>query len=432
MQEKMPIGTDFKETYPNSIAITHSDYVMERCGKRKLFIYGTGAEAVNLAKYLYLIYKIDVQRFIDDECAGGKLEGKEIITSIDVVYEEKDKIFVIIANENESYGISRKKFIDMGLIEDLDFTYHSEIPSIKEPLCFDVTLSYNRIKEKIEGFELFGDTDNPNAIKIVALGGSTTESTLCFIKGWVQFLAELFQEKNIPAVIYGGGVSGYNSCQELLKLIRDVIPLKPDIVLSYSGVNDLYYYINIQELERLRRPFITKFQIIFVKQILEKLSALKHGLPVTYGLIWDKIGQNTVFYGLENDKSTSEVWLDNMRMMRITTKEFGIQFFSFFQPFRFNGFYERTDIQDIIHNRRDLSCIPESNGYEIWGRPIMEEMRKITSEIKKYNYIFDFSGIFTNYQGIYLDAMHVYEQGNRIIAEKIFDALTPYLGSTEK
>ena len=242
--------------YPKSIAITHEDYVRERCSKRKLFLYGTGIEAVRLTKYLSFI-GINVESYIDDECSSITLEDKNIIPSIDIIYEEFNKNFIIIVNENESYGVSRKKFIDMGMIEDFDFTYHSEIPGTKEPFCFDVTLSYNRIIKQFEGFELFGDIDNPYAVRIVALGGSTTESTLFFVKGWVQFLAEYLCRDNISAIVYGGGTSGYTSSQELLKFIRDVIPLKPDIVLSYGGGNDLYLFPDSEEIERYKRPFIT-------------------------------------------------------------------------------------------------------------------------------------------------------------------------------
>ena len=414
----------FAKSYPQSIAITHKDYVVERCRRRKLYIYGISAEAICLAKYLSSM-NIETVCFIDDEQAGGKLKGKDIISSIDIVYEVADKIFIIVAKVEDYYGVSRQKFLDIGMIEDIDFTYHSEIPLTKEPKCFDVTLSYNRVVEEIEGFEVYGDIGNPQAIKIVALGGSTTESTYLFIKGWVQFLSELLCKNKVPSIVYGGGVAGYSSSQELLKLIRDVLPLKPDIVLSYSGFNDLYGYPKPSESIRHGRPFITHFQVEFVEQILEKLSMTKNSLPVMHDLLWDKKGRGTVYYGLKNDKSPSELWLDNTRIMHSITQEFKIEFLSFFQPFAFNGFYEESDLQNIIYSRRSLSCLHE--GYEKWGKPYSDDLHKIMTEIKNYNYISDFSDIFTEYRGVYFDASHVYEQGNQIIAKEIYYKLVPYL-----
>ncbi len=231
----------FKKTYPESIMVSHREYVTERCSKRKLFIYGTGTDAVDLTKSL-LAMGIKPEFYIDDQCPGSMINDIKVIPSLDLVYEEADKIFVIVMGENDSYALSRQKFIDMGLLEDVDFTYHSELPSATDPYHYDVTLSFNRIRDKIEGFELYGDADNPNALKIVALGGSTTESTLHYIKGWVQYFTEYLRQNNISAVVYCGGVCAYTSSQELLKLIRDVIPLKPDIVLSYSGNNDLHLF----------------------------------------------------------------------------------------------------------------------------------------------------------------------------------------------
>ena len=414
----------FEDTYPKSIVITHKDYVVERCSKRRLIIYGVGQEAACLKRYLTIMH-IDTFCYADDEHVGEKMGDKDIISSIDIVYEDIDSIFIIIAKSEDCYGISRQVFLDIGMVEDIDFTYHSEVPLTKEPKCFDVTLSYNRVMDSIEGFEIYGNIADTQAIKIVALGGSTTESTYLFIKGWVQYLFELLRKNQIPSIIYGGGIAGYSSSQELLKLIRDVLPLKPDIVLSYSGLNDLYGYPKPSEPIRHGRPFITHFQVEFIEQILEKLTAAKFGLPIMNDLIWDKTGNRTVYYGLKNNKSSSDVWLENTRIMHSIAKEFKIDFLSFFQPFAFNGFYEENDLQNIIYSRRSLSCRYE--GYEKWGLPYKEDLQIIIEEIKKHNYMFDFSSIFDGYRGIYFDASHVYEKGNDIIANKIFDKLIPYL-----
>ena len=321
----------FKQSYPNSIAITRKEYLFERCRERKLFIYGIGQEAVDISRYLSL-FDIETQGFIDFKQTEDKLCGKDIISVIDIVYEDIDKIFIIIAKSEVYYGVSRQMFMDIGLMEDVDFTYHSEVPITKEAKCYDVTLSYNRIIDKIEGFEIFGDCDNPNALLIVALGGSTTESTYLFIKGWAQYLSELLINNNISAKIYCGGVAGYSSSQELLKFIRDVLPLKPDIVLSYSGLNDLYGYPKSTETIRNGRPFITHFQVEFIEKIISRLMLSQRKLPVMHDLMWEDNGNTTVYYGLKNSKSSSELWLDNTRIMHSIAEEFHIEFLSFFQP----------------------------------------------------------------------------------------------------
>lgn len=416
--------TIFKTKYPKSIAVTHTEYILERCANRRMLIYGTDQMAIDLSNYLMNL-GIVTYKFIEDNMFEDNLLGKQIICPLDLVYENKEEIFVIIAKAEEHYGDSRQIFIDMGFVEDIEFTYHSEVPPTKEAKCYDVTLSYNRKMENIEGFELFGEVDNPKAKVIVALGGSTTESTYLFIKGWAYFLSKILAENKIPAVIYCGGVAGYSSSQELLKFIRDVLPLKPDMVLSYSGLNDLYGYPKENEQIRNGRPFITHFQVEFIERILEMLAPQQTKLPVMHDLMWHENENDTVYFGLKNNKTASELWLDNTRIMKSIANEFGIMFYSFFQPFAFNGFYKIDETQKILYQRKSPTCL--TDGYGKWGKPYKEDVEKIITKIKNYDYIFDFSRIFENCDAVYFDASHVYERGNVIIANKIFENIKQFL-----
>lgn len=317
----------------------------------------------------------------------------------------------------------------MGLREDIDFTYFTEIPGTNELFHYDVTLSFSRIRQTYQGFEVFGDESDTNAIRIVALGGSTTECSLFYVKGWVRFLVDFLKNHGIPAVVYGGGVSSYTSSQELLKLIRDVIPLNPDIVISYSGVNDLYSYPKLEEGERYKRPFITRFQVQFIQQILERLTK-DVGIPVVNAPSWNQLGHSTVFYGLKNNKTAAELWIDNERMMHSICECFGISFFAIYQPFRFNGCYQSSELQEIIHSRRDLTCIPNEEGIKRWGDSVKDNHEKIVKESLKYDFISDFSNIFEGHSELFYDTTHVYETGNTIIAEKIFNLIIPNLLKT--
>lgn len=424
MGQDLKFITYFTTAYPESIAITRKEYLMERCVNRKLMIYGLGQEAIDLQGYL-LAMGVEVASFIDAEPTSEQFEGKPVIPLIDIVYEKIDTFFIIIAKPESHYGIYRQEFLNLGLTEDIDFTYHSEVPLTREAKCYDVTLSYNRTIDKLEGFEIFGDKENPNAKVIVALGGSTTESTYLFIKGWAQYLAEILMKEHLPVKIYCGGVAGYSSSQELLKLIRDVLPMKPDMVLSYSGLNDLYGYPKPTEKIRDGRPFITHFQVEFIEKIIEKLTPAREQLPVMHDLMWQENGNTTVYYGLKNKKTASELWLDNTRIMYAIAKEFGFPFFSFFQPFAFNGFYKITEKQRILYSRKSPTCIQD--GYAKWGTPYADDVKKIIDAIKNSSYIYDFSKIFEESDGVYFDASHVYERGNVIIAQKIYEKINSTL-----
>lgn len=416
----------FEIVHPKSILNTHRDYIKERCSTRRVYIYGIGYEASCATKMLNSI-GIRVEKYICNQKDSNNIQNIPTIELIDLVYEDPETFFLIVADESESYGISRNKLINLGLREDVDFTYHSEIPGTNEPFYYDVTLSYSRIRNTIEGFEVYGTTEDSGATTIVVLGGSTTESQLFFVKGWVPFLEQYLKNKGISAKIYCGGISGYTSSQELLKFQRDVLQLDPDIVISYSGVNDLYMFPKKDEFERNGRPFISKFQVQFINQVLEKLKILKFGLPTPDIPDWEKGGKETVFYGLKSKKTAAQFWIDNMRMMHALSQEFGIAFFSFFQPFRFNGYYKSTPIQEIIHSRRDPSCTPTASGQKIYGRKA--EVSEARHLIQSYDYIIDLSELFIEESEVYFDSVHVYEKGNQLIARNIGEFITQYIKS---
>ena len=403
----------FERPCEGNIVYDAKQYLFERCSNRKLLIFGTGIEAQKMSR-LCSMYNMNVEYFLENESADTVFEDKNVKAYFDLVYEEPDGFFIIVANEKESYGISRQKFLQLGLIEDIDFSYYKSVPFLEETLCYDVTLSSNRIRDKIEGFELFGDLYNSEALKIVALGGSTTESTLSYIKGWPQYLTNLCYENGYSVIMYCGGIAAHSSSQELLKLIRDVLPLKPDVVLSYNGFTDLWSYPQNfpYQPEREKRPFITEFQVQYMNKILQNYPKEKRN----------------VCYGLQNDKTASEFWLDNMKIMHAIAKEFNILFLSFLQPFYYIGGYKPTDSQKIIFDRSgwDGSILPLIHSKEHLDSMISESL-KMMKNIKNIDYITDLTHIFSGHANIYRDVVHVTERGNEIIAENIYRVLVKHL-----
>lgn len=75
-------------------------------------------------------------------------------------------------------------------------------------------------------------------VRIAVTGGSTSAEVL-FIESWVPKLYRRLQEEGIDAVIFNCAHEGDRVWHELLRLERDISMLKPDLVISMSGVNDL-------------------------------------------------------------------------------------------------------------------------------------------------------------------------------------------------
>ena len=171
-------------------------------------------------------------------------------------------------------------------------------------------------------------------------------------------------------------------------------------------MNDLYSFPKPEDGERYRRPFITRFQMQFIQQILERLTK-EVGIPVVNAPSWNQLGHSTVFYGLKNNKTAAELWIDNERMMNALCEAFEIRFFGFFQPFRFNGSYQCTPLQEIIHSRRDLTCVPTADGEKRWGESVKKDRDTIISEITKYSFYLIFQ-IFLTDKVKFFTIQHMY------------------------
>ena len=83
---------------------------------------------------------------------------------------------------------------------------------------------------------------------IMTYGGSTTSSILG--AKWPEYLHEELNDLNIANCVLNGGCGGYNSWNEMNKIARDVPMFRPNIVISFSGINDFIHHISA------KNPFV--------------------------------------------------------------------------------------------------------------------------------------------------------------------------------
>lgn len=84
--------------------------------------------------------------------------------------------------------------------------------------------------------------DKGNTYRIVALGESTTFGITLDAadRPWPDLLQQLIRERlNLkrPVEVINAGVPGYNLNHNLFRFAKDILPLQPDLVLSYHGIN---------------------------------------------------------------------------------------------------------------------------------------------------------------------------------------------------
>ena len=109
------------------------------------------------------------------------------------------------------------------------------------------------------------------------------------------------QRHGFEVVIFNGGIISYGVAQEFLKLSRDVLALKPDIVLSLSGVND----VNLRT-SYLEHPMIHIYQDLLLKHIVKKEKFFCAGVNTTI---------NGVDYGTKENNEKYLHWIKCIRMM---------------------------------------------------------------------------------------------------------------------
>lgn len=308
---------------------------------RRIIIYGAGARGIVLCE-IFKSVGHDVAYFLDSNKKNTNVCDVPVYEPTHIMNEEFDEIFVVVAADCPDELIKNLK--SYGLDTETTATCIFDRKSLDNgtsptppPTAFDFFLGYTRIYE-LPGFTYLGsgnpnDVDDLGSLRIVTLGNSTTDPYVTdpieqqnadngeYATGsWPRVLHELLNLRGIKNCIYNGGMSGYTSAQETLKLIRDGLTLKPDIILTLDGIND---GISIYWHQKKYPKFNSYFKVLerAIKPLLSTPSSNSEN-----GFI------NTISYGIETDVSAYDEWYSNQRIMRAVCNEFDIQYVEFLQP----------------------------------------------------------------------------------------------------
>lgn len=362
-------GKRYPEQIWNSIAVFNTEFF----GK-EIFVCGVGKVAKQLKDILTLLG-------IQNKC----IAEPEMI--YDLAYENMENK-LIIATEDGFIG----KLQETGLIPYVHYRYYGNLfygqrNTIKDDL---LDYSYQDNSDKYPGFAVFGDEESAT-MRIVTLGGSTTDAGTYenMIKSWPEYLSE--QWKNV--VVFNGGTQGYNSARECMKLLRDVTQLKPDIIISYSGVNEW-----------------------------ADRKAGKEGYPFAPVTTAD---MGNTCMGVKSQESKAAFWIRMQRSMKGIADMNGSKFISILQPYltikRDEAVtpYEQRFRQFYFNNQMHL------HSYKMFVKEVKES-------ISQYNWMYDLTEVFDNEkETVYRDICHLNDLGNQIIAENVCDIINDYCSKTE-
>lgn len=356
---------------------------------KKIYVYGIGPVEREFADYLKLL-DYDFAGFLTDEDdIEISSEDKNTVRSFEEILYE-DELYVWAYDKEKAI-----KLHDFGFIYFKNFyirDYRFDI-TINPSTILDINLGNSYLSDsKYPGFMVYGH-ERVNDFKIVALGGSTTDGTMYPFKSWPQLL---YEELGENITVYNGGVCSYTSNQELVKMLRDVLMIKPDMIVVYDGYNDLAFNVDINY------PFAS----LYLEQIFEFAKDHIENEDETYSLET----KFPVCRGIRSQRSYFDNWRFNMQIMHAIAEESKISFYSFCQPIL-------SSKRGKTEQEKNMLLSMASDKAELFKKYSFRE--SIAHLLDKPDYIHDLSHIFDDMDNVYMDVCHVWENGNKIIAQEI-------------
>ncbi len=263
-------------------------------------------------------------------------------------------------------------------------------------------------------FQVFGAGEGEGVLRIVALGGSTTDP---YNQGhWPGALSDLLASEGIAARIFNGGVGSYSTNQEVIKLIRDALALDPHVVISVDGVNDLGLVKSITP----STPMVNHPQQAIMEYVVGSASQSLF-LPNLARLLGsgEKILQEP-HWGHPNEMKAEEVWEKHLRIMNAVSREFGIRYLAVLQPIMGFGSYDPSPREEEMWEERKQRSRPDGMPYHVALTRYYEAAQVRCLQIP---YCADLTGIYAGKTDLYNDPRHPNPEGYRLLGEAIFGEL---------
>ncbi len=165
------------------------------------------------------------------------------------------------------------------------------------------------------------ETGPSDASKLsIYISGGSTSDLMYDQENWPKYLLSILEQNNISAKIYIAAVGGYNSGQELLKTIRDIDFIQPDIHISYSGANETEF-----------PSYTSPYEKTFFETTLKKKRTF---LPNTIEVLTQMLGtrNNSIELSEVEVWESHQFWKKNMSAMHQLSSLNNTSFVSILQP----------------------------------------------------------------------------------------------------
>jgi lysophospholipase L1-like esterase len=242
--------------------------------------------------------------------------------------------------------------------------------------------------------------------------------------------------------VINGGVGGYTSSQELLKLITEVRRLKNvELIISLNGINETPSYPGGKIYDiNTKYPFLRLVQY----QMLQSQRWIDQRVTFYGTSVWlpniksfirfiteDSISEVDILMAKDTnlDKNyndglkykyidASERWLSNIKSMHAVSNNLGINYMVFLQPTM--GVSGPQSLMPLNTESPDAIMLNELFENE---KEYISEINNLYNKLRQYcselDYCIDISNIAPPMINNYNDYRHHNENGNKIIAEEV-------------
>jgi len=329
---------------------------------------------------------------------------------------------VVLDEKNSCYaGLS-----DSGIYKETNVNIKKLCNDYKSTISYHNPVKYNIPNQHSEtvninsigfrGNEIIND-DNEQ-YRIFFLGGSTAyglyaTSDQTTIPG---YLEEKFEDTNVQVI--NAGVSGANSFDETYTIKHKLTNMSPNLFIIYDGWNDLANPIQIEYKEKefqddinliilnLKKYYKTIEFIDFLERVITKQIYGDKGKPE------ESFGNNPTFEKIN-------LWKNRWNEMCEIGNNNGIKTIILIQPLLGSGNKDLHDWEKYMSQQYTHESIISS----------YEHLRTASLELNKHcTLVADLSNVFDDSDElIYYDLGHVMDNGNKIIAEKIYEKILPII-----
>jgi hypothetical protein len=303
-----------------------------------------------------------------------------------------------------------------------------------------------------------------DVFRVIILGGSTVEglgvnSPLQSLPSKLQLLLEReFSQSSKQVEVINGGISGFTSDLEYLKLLTDFLRFEPDLVIAYDGWNDSHLLHDTIAGAPRTRPYRTVsqenngdrvnasfspsgsfglFATITAGRMLESLSHFATFRLVRYSISRITGGPDAKNYAArhytafrrESSVEAARFYVENRERMLFIAKQKGFRFASFLQPIiGIDGkSYSATETEYAAHLHPQISNDVIRQEREVFYQTVRPLLEKFASanEVSGASCVADIStSSFASVSDtVYADPGHLLANGNEMVAQRILAEL---------